>query len=199
MMRWKFSILPAVFFLFFGAASLARAQVTYSAEEGKLPFTVGVGVSDFSDDWGVSNPHQVGITLWGDWRFHLPSVLDGLGVEFEGRDVNYATPSGISGHRMDTAAAGPIYQWRKQNRFRPYVKYLVGMGSIDYPGPGLTQSHDTATVLEPGGGVDARFFTRFSIRAEYDYQYWRQIFGPNDLTPNGFSVGAVYDFGRIPR
>lgn len=198
-MRWKLLILPILILFIFGAATRARAQVTYSAQEGKLPFTAGLAFSNFSDDWGISNPRQNGVTLWADWRFQLPSYLEGLGIEFEGRDINYNTPSGISGHRMDTALGGPFYQWRKRSRYRPYAKYLMGIGSIDFPSPGATYTHDTRTVYEPGGGVDVLFWNRFSVRAEYDYQYWHQIFGPNDLTPNGFSVGAVYDFGRMPR
>jgi len=66
-MRWKLMIVPALALFFIGTALKARAQVTYSAEEGKLPFTVGAGVSDFSDDWGNQNPRQVGITMWADW------------------------------------------------------------------------------------------------------------------------------------
>ncbi len=89
-MRWKLMVLPVLALFFIGAALPARAQVTYSAQEGKLPFTVGAGFSDFSDDWGVRNPRQVGITMWVDWRLpHMPPLLDGLGLEFEGRDVNY--------------------------------------------------------------------------------------------------------------
>jgi opacity protein-like surface antigen len=200
MVRWKLSGFLVLALLLAGTASPARAQVTYAAEEGKLPFTVGAGASYFSDDWGIANPHQVGFNVWADWRFRLPSFFDGLGVEFEGRDVNYATPSGIAGHRMDTALGGPIYQWRKHDRFRPYVKYLIGIGSIDYPAPFLTQSHDTATVFAPAGGIDIRVWRRVSVRAEYEYQYWHHVFGDtNDLTPNGFSFGAVYDFGGTSR
>lgn len=200
MVRSKLTVLLVLALSFAGITLSAKAQVTYAAEEGKLPFTVGVGMAYFSDDWGITNPHQIGINVWADWRFHLPSIFDGLGVEFEGRDVNYATPSGIAGHRMDTALAGPIYQWRKHHRIRPYGKYLIGIGSIDYPAPDQIQSHDTATVYAPAGGADIRFWNRFSVRAEYEYQFWHQVFSrPDDLTPSGFSVGAVYDFGRISR
>ena len=200
MLRRKWSVLLVLALLFAGASSRARAQVTYAAEEGKLPFTVGAGMSYFSDDWGITNPHQIGINVWVDWRFHLPSYFDGLGIEFEGRDVNYDTPSGIAGHRMDTALFGPIYQWRKHSRIRPYGKYLIGIGSIDYPSPGQLQSHDTATVFAPAGGADVRFWERFSARAEYEYQFWHHLFGePDDLTPSGFSVGVVYDFGAFSK
>lgn len=199
-MRSKWIFVLVLAFLFAGPISLARAQVTYSAQQGSLPFTVGAGMSYFSDDWGITNPHQIGINVWADWRFSLPSFLDGLGVEFEGRHVDYDTPVGIAGHRMDTALGGPTYQWRKYYRVRPYVKYLIGIGSIDYPAPGLTQTHDTATVFAPAGGADVRVWNRFFVRAEYEYQYWHDVFGqPNDLTPNGFSFGAVYDFGKASR
>src|SRR5579872_6368468 len=131
-MRLKWLVVSFLFVFFAGGASQSRAQVTYSAKEGKLPFTVGLGVSDFSDDWGVHNPRQVGFTLWADWRPHLFPALDGLGLELEFRDVNYATPAGIPGHRMDTALGGPTYQFRRERNIRPYVKYLMGIGSIDF-------------------------------------------------------------------
>lgn len=194
-MRRKLRMVPILVLIFMGAASKARAQVTYSAKEGKLPFTVGAGVSDFSDDWGYLNPRQVGITVWVDWRLpHMPRVLRGLGIEFEGRDVNYSTPSYIPGHRMDTALGGPIYQFRRQSRIRPYLKYMAGIGSIDFPNDS-DYSHDTRTVLAPAGGVDVRFWSGFSVRGEYEYQFWHQLFGPHDLTPNGYTIGVVYDFG----
>ena len=198
-MRWKSTVVPLLFLLLIGAASRATAQVTYSAREGKLPFTVGVGVADFSDDWGVKNPRQVGITVWADWRLpHMPSKLDGLGLEFEGRDINYATPSYLPGHRMDTALGGPLYQFRRQGRIRPYIKYLMGIGSIDFPN-GTFYSHDTRAIFAPAGGADVRIWNRFSVRGEYEYQFWHAIFGPRDLTPQGFTFGVVYDFGRLPQ
>jgi opacity protein-like surface antigen len=198
-MQWKLMILPVAALFSFGSAFQAHAQVTYSAQEGKLPFTVGVGVSDFSDDWGISNPRQVGITAWADWRIpHMPSLLDGVGVELEGRDINYATPSSLPGHRMDTGLIGPIYQFRRTSRIRPFGKFLMGIGSIDFPSPGATYSHDTRTVYEPGVGTDVRFWNRFSVRGEYDYQFWHQLF-QHDLNPQGFTVGVVYDFGRSSR
>jgi opacity protein-like surface antigen len=195
-MRWKLVVLPVLALFFLAAALPGRAQVTYAAEEGKQPFTVGSGVSNFSDDWGIQNPRQLGIAVWVDWRFpFVPPVLHGLGVEFEGRTLQWATPSYLPGHRMDTALGGPIYQWRRKGRIRPFGKYLLGIGSIDFPVPGSTYNHDTRVVFEPGAGADVRFWSRFSVRATYDYQFWHAIFGPNDLNPNGFTIGAVYDFG----
>jgi opacity protein-like surface antigen len=198
-MQLKSIVVPLLFLFVVGAASKARAQVTYSAQEGKLPFTVGFGVADFSDDWGSHNPRQVGLTLWLDWRIpHMPSKLDGLGLEFEGRDINYATPSYLPGHRMTTGLAGPMYEWRRQGRVRPFAKYLIGIGNLDFPNPSNYQQ-DTRTIYAPGGGVDVRLLSRLSVRGEYEYQFWHAIFGPRDLTPQGFTVGVVYDFGRLQR
>lgn len=194
-MRWKFFI-PMMLLFFISAAVSAHSQVTYAAQEGKLPFTVGMGLSDFSDDWGITNPRQVGITAWVDWRVpHLPSKLDGLGIEAEGRDINYATPSYIPGHRMDTGLGGPVFEWRRKGSIRPFGKFLVGIGSIDFPGNSKGYQHDTRVVLEPGVGVDYRFWSRFSARGQYDYQFWHALFGPNDLNPQGFTIGVVCDFG----
>jgi hypothetical protein len=129
-MRWKWLILPVVLLFIVGAALPACSQVTYSAQEGKLPFTVGVGFSNFSDDWGVLNPRQSGVTLWVDGRLpHLPPKLDGLGLEVEGRDINYTTPSYLPGHRMDTLLGGPIYEWRRKGRIRPFGKYPLGLAA----------------------------------------------------------------------
>ncbi len=196
-MRSKSIFLTLLALFLIGSAARVEAQVTYSAREGKLPFSVGFGVSDFSDDWGYTNPRQVGLTLWGDWRIpHMPSKLDGLGLELELRDVNYATPSSIPGHRMTTGLAGPMFEFRRASRIRPFAKYLMGIGNLDFPNNSNYQQ-DTRTIFAPGGGVDIRMVGRLSARAEYEYQYWHAIFGPRDLTPQGFTLGVVYDFGRL--
>ncbi|HXS77509.1 MAG TPA: porin family protein [Terracidiphilus sp.] len=196
-MRWKFAGLPLLVLFLCGAALHARAQVAYSAREGKLPFSVGFGVANFSDDWGTKNPRQVGLTLWADWRIpHLPPKLDGLGIEFEGRDVNYATPDYLPGHRMTTGLAGPMYEFRRQSRVRPFVKYLMGIGNLDFPNK-TNYQQDTRVVFAPAGGADVRLWSRFSVRGEYEYQMWHAIFGPHDLTPQGFTFGVLYDFGRM--
>lgn len=196
-MRCKSIVMPVFVLILIGAALPARSQVTYSAEEGMLPFTVGLGASDFLLDWGTTHPRMAGITLWADWRLgSVPAPLRGLGLEFEGRDVNWATPRSLPGHRMDTALAGPIYEWRRAGRVRPLGKFLMGIGSIDYPGVSSTQSHDTLTVFAPAAGANVRLWRQLSVRGEYEYQMWHHFLGPNSLTPSGFTVGAVYDFGH---
>jgi hypothetical protein len=196
-MRRTSVIVSLLFLILVSAASRLGAQVTYSAREGRTPLSVGFGVADFSDDWGTRNPRQVGLTLWIDWHLpHMPSKLRGLGLELEGRDVNYATPDYIPGHRMTTGLAGPMFQWRREKRIRPYAKYLLGIGNLDFPGSCCYQQ-DTRAIFAPAAGADVRLIGRLSARGEYEYQMWHAIFGPHDLTPQGFTFGVVYDLGRI--
>jgi hypothetical protein len=169
------------------------SQVTPAARQGSVPIVVGAGFSDFSIDWGPGRRME-GISAWVDWYPNrMPTVLNGLGIEAAGHDINYGLPAGISKMRQDTGEVGPIYAWNHYRNFRPYVKYLLGIGSIDFPPTG-PYSHDTFLVFSPGAGVEYRAWRHVWIRGDYEYQYWHQTFGPHDLDPNGFTIGASYDF-----
>ena len=169
------------------------SQVTPAARQGSVPIVVGAGFSDFSIDWGPGRRME-GISAWVDWYPNrMPTVLNGLGIEAAGHDISYGLPAGISKMRQDTGEVGPIYAWNHYRNFRPYVKYLLGIGSIDFPPTG-PYSHDTFLVFSPGAGVEYRAWRHVWIRGDYEYQYWHQTFGPHDLDPNGFTIGASYDF-----
>src|SRR6266568_7178971 len=196
-MQWKQIVVPILAFLFVSAAIPARSQVTHAASEGKLPLTIGVGMSDYLLDWGPGRT-ELGITAWADWRLrHLPWYLNGLGVQIEGHHIAYNEPSDLQPHRMqqDSGLGGLTYQYRRWDRVHPYVKAMAGFGSIDFPSV-TTYSHDTRTIVAFGGGADVHVWRKFSVRGDYEYQFWRQIFGPHALNPNGVTVGLVYDFGR---
>jgi len=195
-MQWK-SIFVSIFALLLVSVTLpARAQVTHAAYEGKFPLTAGVGVSDYFVDFGHSRK-LIGITAWADWRLqHMPWFLNGIGIEVEGHHIAYSHPTGLEALQQDSGLGGVNYQWRHYQRVKPYAKALAGFGSIDFPPSPNGYSHDTRTVLALGAGADIHAWNRISVRADYEYQFWRHIFGPNDLNPNGFTVGAVYDFGR---
>jgi len=170
-----------------------HSQASPAAIQGGVPIVVGAGFSDFSIDWGPGKRME-GISAWADWfPNRLPAVLNGLGVEAEGRDIDFGRPAGVTKVRQDTGLGGLIYTWNRYLNVRPYVKYLAGVGSIDFP-PAGTYSHDTFSVFSPGGGVEYRAWRHIWIRGDYDYQFWHHTFGNNDLTPTGFTIGASYDF-----
>jgi Outer membrane protein beta-barrel domain len=169
------------------------SQVAPAASQGGVPLVVGGGFSDFSIDWGPGQRME-GVSAWADWYLkRLPASLNGLGIEAEGRDIDFGRPAAIPRMRQDTGIGGPIYTWNRYRNFRPYAKYLFGIGSIEFPPVG-TYSQDTFLVLSPGGGVEYHAWGHIWIRGDYEYQFWHHTFGPTDLTPTGFTIGASYDF-----
>jgi opacity protein-like surface antigen len=177
------------------------AQTIYTARERTVPFAVGAGMSNFDIDYGQyrgKERRMEGITLWLDYTPpNLPGFLRGLDLEIEGRDINYALPSNMSRMRQSTAAGGALYSWRRY-RVVPYAKYLLGMGSLDFPKIGA-YSHDTRAISAPGAGLELRAFRNITLRADYEYQFWPHLFGPNALNPNGFTISSAYDFRLRPR
>src|SRR5579859_6774073 len=177
-----------------------HAQVRPAATQGGIPVVVGIGGADYSIDWGPGKRME-GITAWADYYpWGMPPKIHGLGAEVEGRDLNFNRPSGLSKMRQDTALAGPVYQFSHWKNFRPVGKFLLGIGSIDFPAnpkfPYYT--HDTFFVTAAAGGMDVRVWHHMWARGDYEYQWWHHTFGPNDLNPNGASFGLVYDFRPTP-
>jgi opacity protein-like surface antigen len=170
------------------------SQVVPQAKETGLPFTLGAGVSSFDVDWG--HGRMLGGTLWADWRpGRIPSFLNGFGLEVEARDISLNhSSSQPPNYREDTAGGGPIYTWRRYRNFRPYGKYLIQFGSMDFRASDPTYSHDTRTVSAPGVGLEFRLFRNVWARADYEYQFWPDLLG-GTADPQGFTFGASYDFG----
>ncbi len=170
----------------------AFSQVAPEATVGP-PLTVGVAYSNFDTDW---TGRLQGPMFWANYNFYNhPAFLNGFGVELEGRDLNYGRSAGQGKLRMDTIAGGPIYTFRHYRRFHPYAKYLFGYGSIDFTllnFPNYT--HDTRTVYAPGGGAEYRIWQNVWVRGDYEYQFWTSFFNYHDLNPQGFTIGASYDF-----
>lgn len=183
--------------LFVAVILPVRAQVAPAAEQGGIPVVVGAGFSDFGTDYGPAGTRMEGISAWVDFYPRgLPAVLHGLGVEAEGRDINFGRPSSLTKMRQDTAVIGPIYAWNRYRNFRPYGKFLAGVGSIDFPGtPGYT--HDTFLVTTLGGGAEYRIWRNVWVRGDYEYQFWHHFFGDHSLNPEGVTIGASYDFRHI--
>jgi hypothetical protein len=192
-------------------------QAVPAAEAGGLPLVAGAGVSGFNIDWGQDafgrTRYMEGVTVWVDWhltRLPGPSALRGLGVEVEGRDIDFGLPASLSNAelhdagtnmRQDTGLGGVTYTVRRFRSVRPYGKFLAGLGSIDFPPlPASPPSyrHDNRTIAAFGGGADFHACRHVWIRADWEYQFWRGLFGsPHALTPTGVTIGAVYDFRRV--
>jgi opacity protein-like surface antigen len=184
--------------LFFSIGSKAFGQVTPHAQRGGIPITAGIGYSNFQTDW---NGKLGGTTVWANWGFDLlRPPYDGLGIEIEGRDLNYNhTGSGPLDPKLreETVTGGPIYNLRHYHGFQPYAKFLIGLGGIYFSPfeanfPNYT--HDTRTIYAPGVGLNYRFHGAFSIRGDYEYQMWPSFIHNHALTPYGITIGVLYDF-----
>jgi hypothetical protein len=193
-------------------SATANSQSVPAATEGRTSQTLmlGVGFSDYDTDWtyglfsrtvaksGPLNGTAVrmeGVSVWLDWKpTELPTRLRGLGIEVEGRDVNFGKPSTLPRLRQDTGLGGLIYSHPIHRTFHPYVKYLAGIGSIDFPDlrfPNYT--HDTRTLTAPGGGLEYSLGRGLTVRGDYEYQFWPKFLGTQlTLDPNGYTVGVSY-------
>ena len=183
-------------------AGSASAQAVYSASEDHPRLSIGVGVSMFSQDWG-HNPHPLGIAYNIDYHPPLPRFLDDLNIEAQGRNLiwNRGTLP-VTGApivpRTETLGGGLVYHphWVRFHKFEPYIKVLESYGYIHFAEDDVPYNHDSRTVTAIGGGVDYRLIHRITLRADYEYQWWPELFGPNALTPHGFTISALYNLGH---
>ena len=194
-MRFKLQFPPFLVLAVLFFSSCAFSQVVPSAQRRSLPLELGGGISSFDVDWG--HGRMLGGTLWGDWYpEQLPAFLHGLGIEAEARDISFNRGTHPSNFREDTGGGGPIYTWRHYQNFQPYVKYLIEFGSIDFRISSIpTYTHDTRQVYSPGIGFEYHVFKGVWARADYEYQFWPNLFGQT-LNPQGFTFGATYRFFR---
>jgi len=172
------------------AAYPANSQTAPDATQNGFPFQliVGAGFSDFYTDW---NGRSDGTTVWADLNVNRgPEFLRGLGLELEGRDLNYGRTGVEPNLRLVTAEGGLIYTIRHYRNLHPYGKFLAGVGRIDFGHLTPTYSHDSRSVIAPGGGVEYRAWRNIWVRSDYEYQFWPDFFSHHALNPNGFTVGA---------
>jgi hypothetical protein len=203
-MRLKLFVPPILTACLLLAAMPAFCQVNAPYEGSGFPITVGAGASSWDPDWGQGR--MLGITAWADWYpSQLPPILHGLGVEAEGRDVrfdrhlqpNNGDPqrSGQGNTTEDTIGGGPIYMRPVMKNLSLYAKLVFSIGSVDFISNSPTYSHDTRTVMAPGGGIEYRIFRQLGVRADYEYQDWGKLLGTT-LNPQGFTVGVNYSFSH---
>ncbi len=200
---------PTLAAFFVCAVYSALAQSVPAARESRLPLAIGAGFSGYNPDYG--HGHLLGGTLWIDYTLpHMPSLLHGLSLEAEGRDLNYGRSSSQPANlREDIVQGGLMYSWPHFRKFHPYGKFSEGYGNTDYECDTLAECdntapgrfHDSRTIFSGGGGVEYRVFQRVWVRADYEYQSWPNFFKhfytgapPGRLNPQGFTLGAMYHF-----
>jgi opacity protein-like surface antigen len=211
-----FRLIPRLLFAaaFVAAASPVIAQTVHDAEEGKLPLSIGGGASNFDPDFaqgpipdylpnlGKGQGRMWGATAWVDVSLPwAPSWLHGVGIEGEYRSTFAGGSAGQSSLKETTVGGGVTYTYYHWRSFRPYGKYIFNYGTASFvPIPeagGTAYSQDSRNTNEYGGGVEVRCTSHVWARAEYDYESWQDLLG--GLRPQGFTVGAMYNFRKSLR
>jgi len=113
------------------------------------------------------------------------------GIEAEERSLVFNQQADVN---TRTVLAGPriIFDPLMLRGFTPYVKFLVGNGTFNFPYHYGTGNY---FVMAPGAGVDIQLgHSKFGIRLiDVEYQDWPQFsFGPNHSY--GVSTGITYRF-----
>lgn len=192
-MRLRLFVFPVLAASVLMAAVPAFSQADADYVKNSLDLNVGVGGNSWDVDWG--HGRMYGETIWADWYpRRMPSLLRGLGIELEARDISHDRHLPPQANiRQDTAGGGPIYAWRHFRNFHPYAKYLISHGSYDFTTDSPTYSHDTRTLRAEGAGFEIRVYRPIWARIDYEYQTWQKLLGktPN---PQGFTVGLAYSF-----
>jgi hypothetical protein len=181
--------------LFVCAAYPALAQTVPAATEANPPLAIGGGLSSYNPDW--AHGRMMGATVWVDYTpSHLPAILHGIGLEAEVRDLTFGRASTVPPHlKQQTAGGGIIYTWSHYRNFHPYGKFLESFGGVTWDVAPAPYRHDTRTVTSAGGGFEFHAYRKIWVRADYEYQFWPNLFGQT-LDPSGFTLGATYHFGR---
>ncbi len=166
----------------------AGAQALPTATGPGSNLMVGGGYSLVQSDYGkrVLGGGFTFVDVHPQWRY---------GFEGEGRYLRMRTDESVT----QTTYLGGLHVYLLPNSFRPYVKFLAGVGQMDFP---FHYGRGTYLALAPGAGVDYVVNDRISLRAiDFEYQEWPQFtFG--NLKPYGVSAGISFRLNpmrRFPR
>jgi opacity protein-like surface antigen len=178
-------------FLFIALSSAAivstHGQTAPSAFKGSFGLQVGGLGSVFQPDYAGNGYAETGpLRLYGagayaDARFNRWAQIE---AEVRFLHFNEFHPPQSQGIYQNTYSIGPRIPIITFHRFTPYGKVLVGWATMaDLDGKALAFTY--------GAGVDYRLSRKFTVRViDYEYQQWRVV--PDDLWPNGGSVGISY-------
>jgi hypothetical protein len=183
------ALLLALFFLLSHRAS-AQALPTATQTAHLSAFAGGTGT--FTD---LEGGHNLSITAGADlsifsFRGYHPSI------EIRG---TYPFHSGTIAGLKSFLAGGRID--RQYGNFRPYADFLLGRGQIDYQSGGfiagpITYISSTTNVYSPGAGVDYDFTDHFSLKADFQYQFWSTpVVSSGSIHPKVGTRALVYRFG----
>jgi opacity protein-like surface antigen len=192
-MRFR-AILAAIPAAVLCLSSSIQAQVAPAATVGGRPIGLTVAFSDYSIDYGPDRRMQ-GVMVRGG-----VGVFRGLGVDVSARTIFMNTPPRLTRMQQNTFLAGAFYETSGRWRVRPFARFAGGIGTIEFPSRNPFYTRDTFTVYGASGGIEYPIIPKLYLRGEYEYQFWLKYQGPNQLNPQGGTLGVTYYLrGKSPR
>jgi len=179
-------------------AAFAGVLSAQSVPDAITPSSYYVGVQPIAvnPDWGCAKGGP--FSCWNREMYGFESyvgvnqIWKRMGVEGTIRMLNWGGVS--SDMREANYVIGPTVRLIGRRGFSLSANLQAGLASITLPKAyGGTTTH--YFVFSPSGFVDERVTRDFSIRYEYESQFWPQfkgVLGTHGLTPNGFGVGVTY-------
>jgi opacity protein-like surface antigen len=162
------------------------AQVAPAAKITGLPITVGVGISDYYLDYGPGRRMQ-GPVAWAS-----VNIFHGLGIDVSARSIFINTPLDLSRMQQSTFLGGVYYEGPRIWIMRPFVRAAAGIGVIEFPSDNPKYTRDSYSVGAPSAGLDFKVSNHVSLRAQYEYQFWKDFQGAQYLEPQGVTLGVSY-------
>jgi opacity protein-like surface antigen len=170
----------------FAGIPVAHAQASPTATGPGSYVAVGAGTSAFQVDYGRHDNAGgfVFVDVNPEWR---------VGLEGEARFLRWHAAEQVT---ESTYLGGLRVAILRPRRFRPYGKFLAGVGKITLP---FGYAHGAFLAYAPGAGLDISLSDRVSIRAvDFEYQHWPQ-FTYGTLNPYGISAGISIRLNPVSR
>jgi hypothetical protein len=174
----------ASLFLCFFVSFAAHAQTSPSANTLGNSFWVGGEYSNMKAGFPINSSARLqGIGVFANYNWN-----HSIGVEARARFLHFDS---WYGETQQDYLVGPRYTFLRNDKWRPFGSFQVGLAHIQYPfGMGTGNSF----ALVPGGGLEYRFSHLWSVRGSYEYQI---LTNSPDFTnepkfgirPNGFQFG----------
>jgi opacity protein-like surface antigen len=162
------------------------AQVAPAARVGGRAIGIGAGFSDYDLDYGPGRRMQGLVARASIGIFH------GLGIDVNARTIFMDTPPQLTRMQQNTFLAGAFYEAPPIWRVRPFARFAGGLGTIEFPSGNPLYTRDSYTVYAPSAGVEYPIVDKVYVRAEYEYQFWKEYHGGHYLNPKGVTLGVTY-------
>jgi hypothetical protein len=197
----KFPVVLAV--LLIAAAVPGVCQTVPDAAAFPIRLKAGGGFSALEGN--LDDGRLKGATVWVDCMpCGLPDIFTshGIGLEAEARSItkNINVPAQRGATKQATIGGGPTYTWFHYPNLQPYAKVIIAYGGMDFWDGNPNFQYVSLVIYQPGGGIDYRIYHSLWLRTDYEYQVWPHLFKTKwDLDPQGFTMGASWEFKAIHR